>query len=236
MLRIAIVDDEAPERERLKQYILKRLNACGRDASFVLYKDGLKLVEDAPRNLDILFLDIQMDGMNGIQAAKEIRRYDEDVPIIYITNMAQYAIEGYSVNALDYLLKPVDETAVARTVDKALKRLEKKTPAVVSLRGIKERFVLKAAEICYIETYDRKLMVHMVQGETILCNETLQAIEERLPGCFFRCHGAFLVNLRLVERIAGSDIVAGGVRIPLSKHRKKEFMQAMTAYVKERFG
>ena len=79
-------------------------------------------------------------------------------------------------------------------------------------------------------------MVHMVQGETILCNETLQAIEERLPGCFFRCHSAFLVNLRLVERIAGSDIVAGGVRIPLSKHRKKEFMQAMTAYVKERFG
>lgn len=236
MLRIAIVDDEAPERERLKQYIENRLKAGGREAFFLLYEDGLKLVQDAPKDLDILFLDIQMEEMDGIQAARAVRRYDEEVLIIYITNMAQYAIEGYSVNALDYLLKPVDEAAVGQTLDKALKRLEKKASPVISLRGMKGTFVLEAAKICYIETYDRKLMVHTTQGEAILCSETLQAMEERLPGWFFRCHSAFLVNLRLVERIAGSDIVAGGVKIPLSKHRKKEFMQAMTAYVKEMFG
>ena len=199
-MRIAIVDDEAPERERLKQYIGKQVKARGQDAVFQLYEDGLTLIQNAPKDLDILFLDIQMEGMNGIQAAKEIRRYDEEVPIIYITNMAQYAIEGYSVNALDYLLKPVDEAAVARAVDKALKRLEKKASPVISLRGIKEMFVLEAAEICYIETYDRKLMVHTAQGEAIPCSETLQAMEEWLPSWFFRCHSAFLVNLRRVER------------------------------------
>ena len=232
MLRIAIVDDEQKERQLLQDYVQRYLQGCGRDAHFLLYKDGSELVKEAPKDLDILFLDIQMEEVDGISAARVIRQYDEEVLIIFITNMVQYAIEGYSVNAMDFVLKPVDEAAVARELDKAMKRLQKKTTPLISLKGNDGMFVVDTKDITYIETYERRLLVHTVK-ENIPCNDTLQSLEERLPGFFFRCHSAYLVNLRQVERIAGSDLIVMGHRIPLSKHRKKEFMQAMTGYVKE---
>ena len=232
MLRIAIVDDEQKERELLQEYVQRYLAACGKEAFFLLYQDGAELVKESPRDLDILLLDIQMEEVDGISAARVIRQYDEEVLIIFITNMVQYAIEGYSVNALDFVLKPVDEAAVARELDKAMKRLQKKSTPMISLKGTDGVFVVDTKDIAYIETYERRLRVHTVK-EKILCNDTLQSLEEKLTGFFLRCHSAYLVNLRQVERIAGSDIMIRGDRIPLSKHRKKEFMQAMTGYAKE---
>jgi len=173
-----------------------------------------------------------MEGMDGVSAARRLRQYDEDVLIIFITNMVQYAIDGYSVGALDFVLKPVNEEAVARELDKAMKRLERKTSPVICVRNNEGVFVVDTKDILYIETYDRHLLVHTGQ-EAIACSDTLQAMAEKLPDWFFRCHSAYLVNIRQVERIVGSDLVVGGARIPLSKHRKKEFMQAMTGYVKE---
>lgn len=232
MLHIAVVDDEEREREQLKQYVERYFAGCGREASVSLYSDGAELIRKSPRDLDILFLDIQMEEVDGIRAARQIRGYDENVLIIFITNMVQYAIEGYSVDALDFVLKPVDEAAVARELDKAMKRLDAKASPVISLRNSHGVSVVDTGEICYIETYDRKLLVHTTR-ETVVCSETLQAIKQQLPDWFFRCHSAYLVNLRRVERIAGGDVIVAGERIPLSKHRKKEFMQAMTGYVRE---
>lgn len=233
MLRIAIADDEPREREQLQEYVENYFSAQGKDIFILSYPDGASLIREAPKDLDILFLDIQMEEVDGIHAARRIREYDSEVLIIFITNMVQYAIEGYSVNALDFVLKPVDGEAVARELDKAVKRLKSKASPMISVRGVEGVFVMDAGKISYIETYDRRLLIHTAKGEAIRCNDTLQALEERLPGWFFRCHSAYLVNLRLVEKIAGSDIVVDGDRIPLSKHRKREFMQAMASYVKE---
>lgn len=232
MVRVAIVDDEQKERDLLKRSVERYFSACQKEAALFVYDDGKTFLQEAPRELDILFLDIQMEQLDGVSAARQLRQYDEEVLIIFITNMVQYAIEGYSVGALDFVLKPVDEDAVARELDKAMKRLERKASPVISVRNGEGVFVVDTKDIIFIETYDRRLLIHTIK-DTITCNDTLQAMAEKLPDWFFRCHSAYLVNIRQVERIAGSDIVAGGERIPLSKHRKKEFMQAMTGYVKE---
>lgn len=232
MIRVGIVDDEKETRDKLQQYVAKYFASIGKEAGITVCADGTELAALEPHSLDIILLDIQMEHMNGIEAAKKIRERDEDVLIIFITNMVQLAIEGYSVDALDFVLKPVDEAAVARELDKAKKRLERRVSRAVTIRSSKGIFVLDPDEILFVETYDRRLVIHTVK-EDVTCNDTLAAMEKRLPDNFFRCHSACLVNLRRVERISGNDIIAGNHQIPLSKHRKKEFMQAMTRYVKE---
>lgn len=233
MLRIAIVDDEQKERERLKQYVERYFLKRGQEAAVSLYDDGETLLQAARGTLDLLFLDIQMGRMDGLSAARQLRATDEEVLIVFITNMAQYAIDGYSVNALDFLVKPIDWERTERVLDKAGKHLANRKPEMISLRNSEGLFVVDTRDILYIETDGRNLLLHTEKAK-LRCHETLQNLEEKLSGHFFRCHNAFLVNLRKVERVTGSDIVVGGRNIPLSKHRRREFMQAMARFVKER--
>lgn len=232
MIRVGIVDDERDTREKLQQYVENYFSSIGREVTVQLYTDGAELVRLDPHSLDIILLDIQMEQMNGIEAARKIREQDEEALIIFITNMVQFAIEGYSVDALDFVLKPVDEAAVARELEKAKKRLDRRVAPGLTVRNSDGVFVLDTDEILFVETYDRRLKIH-TEREDLICNDTLSAMEARLPDWFFRCHSACLVNLRKVQRVSGSDIVMGKHLVPLSKHRKKEFMQAMTRYVKE---
>lgn len=233
MLQIAIVDDEQRERERLKQYVERYFLERNQEAAVSLYDDGAALLRAGTKTLDLLFLDIQMKQVDGLSAARQIRMADEDVQIVFITNMAQYAIDGYSVSALDFLVKPVNEERTARVLDKARKRLADQKPKTVSLRNSEGLFVVDTREILYIETDGRHLLLHTATAK-MSCYETLQGLKEKLPGHFFRCHNAYLVNLQKVERVMGSDIVVGGRNVPLSKHRRREFMQAMARFVKER--
>lgn len=232
MIRVGIVDDEKETRDKLQRYVENYFASIGRKAAITVYTDGAELSGLEPHSLDIILLDIQMAHMNGIEAARKLRERDEDVLIIFITNMVQFAIEGYSVDALDFVLKPVDEAAVARELDKAKKRLDRRVSPQISVRNSDGIFVLDADEIQFVETYDRHLIVHTLRND-VICSDTLAAMEKKLPDSFFRCHSACLVNLRRVERVSGNDIVIGKHLVPLSKHRKKEFMQAMTRYVKE---
>ncbi|MCI8564875.1 MAG: response regulator transcription factor [Lachnospiraceae bacterium] len=233
MLRIAIVDDEQSERERLKRFVERYFRERGEDVCLSLYDDGAALLQAASEALDLLFLDIRMEQVDGLSAARQIRMADEEVQIVFITNMAQYAIDGYSVSALDFLVKPIDEERTARVLEKAEKRLGSRNPEMISVRNSEGFFVVDAKDILYIETDGRHLLLHTAAAG-MRCHETLQSMEEKLPGHFFRCHNAFLVNLWKVEHVKGGDIVAGGRKVPLSKHRRREFMQAMTRIVKER--
>ena len=126
MIRIAIVEDDAQVREQLVDYVHRYERQFGRMFELTTFSDGDEIVSDYRPVYDIILLDVQMQRMDGMAAAEAIRQVDSDVILIFITNMAQFAIRGYAVDALDYVLKPVPYFAFTQQLQKAVKRLQKR--------------------------------------------------------------------------------------------------------------
>lgn len=126
MTRIAIVEDEAAVREQLAGYVQRYTRQYGTPFEVTEFADGMEILEDYRPQFDIIFLDVEMKHLDGMETARRIRERDGGVLIVFITNMAQYAIRGYAVGALDYVLKPVPYFAFSQQLQKALGQLEKR--------------------------------------------------------------------------------------------------------------
>ena len=136
MIKIAIVEDEAAVRDQLTDYVRRYTRQYGTEFEVTCFTDGDEILENYRPAFDIIFLDVEMKRLNGMETAQRIRELDDDVLLIFITNMAQYAIKGYSVGALDYVLKPVPCFAFSQQLQKALGQLEKRSTSWPGGRGI----------------------------------------------------------------------------------------------------
>ena len=232
-MKIAIVEDNAADRvilEELLQQFSVRENIC---MDIGIYTSGEDVLADWPMDFDIVFLDIQMDKINGIEVAAKFRETNEKVIIIFITNNAQHSLMGYSVDALDFLIKPITKELLDRVLNKALRRLNNPDQKCITVRNNDGFFVIHPKDIHFIEMQNRKLIIHAKTGD-VTCLRTIQYMEELLPDTFFRCHSAFLINLNSVESVKGPCAMVCGNLIPISKHRRKEFLSLLTAFVGEK--
>jgi DNA-binding LytR/AlgR family response regulator len=153
------------------------------------------------------------------------------VVIIFITNMAQYAIKGYTVNATDYVLKPVSYFAFSQRLDKVVSRLDKRVKKYLAI-GVKGGTVkLYISDICYIESQGHRLIFHTKTEEHVMFG-TMKEIEEKLSDMdFYRCNKGSLLNLEHVDGVQDGVVVVNGEKIVISRGRKKEFMEALTNYL-----
>lgn len=182
-------------------------------------------------------MDVEMKFMDGMSAAEEIRKMDTEVVIIFITNMPQYAIQGYRVDALDYVLKPVSYFAFTQRIDRALTRLKKREKKYLTIAVKGGMMKLDLSEICYVEVQDHDLIYHTV-GQDYRTKGTMRDAEESLADGmkeerFFRCNRCYLVNLDFVENFQGSDITVNGDCIQVSRARKKAFLNALNDFMNE---
>lgn len=165
MYRIAVVEDEQQYRDELCQYIEQYATEHQLKFDVTTYTDGQEIVDDVQKHYDIIFFDIEMTQLNGMDAAKVIRERDVNVVMVFITNMAQYAIEGYEVGALDFVLKPIDYYGFSFRLARALGRVQKKQGnlefAINTPGGIKK---LNSNDIYYIEIENRFLVYHTAEG------------------------------------------------------------------------
>ena len=164
MIRIAIVEDDELYIDQLRQYLKDFQAEIGEVFEVKIYRDGDGITSDYKAQYDLILMDIQMRFVDGMTAAEEIRKMDSEVIIIFITNMAQYAIRGYEVGALDYILKPVTYFAFTQKIGRAIARLKKKTknPVVLQIRGGVLR--LDASDIYYVESQAHNLVYHTKDG------------------------------------------------------------------------
>lgn len=231
VIRVAIVEDEREVREQLAEYLRRYERQFGRMFEVSLFEDGDEIVSDYRAVYDIILLDVQMRRMDGMAAAEAIRKVDKDVLLIFITNMAQFAIKGYAVDALDYVLKPVPYFAFSQQIQKAVNRLQKrrKTFLTVPLEGGLRR--IDVAGIYYLESEGHRVRFYTETGD-LATPGTLKAFEEKLAGKpFVRCNSGYLINMAQVMGVQQNTVQVGPYELQISRPRKKAFLEALADYI-----
>lgn len=231
MVRIALVEDDAGYRRELAAVLDRYAAETGEKFEVKTFADGDEIAVGYRAEFDIILMDIQMRFMSGMDAAKEIRRRDEEVVIIFITNTAQYAISGYEVNALDYILKPVSYYAFSKTLERALSNIRRREKRYIFISNHSSVKKVEEGRILYVEVSGHDLVYHTKDGD-FSSTGTMKEVEENLSGeSFFRCNKCFLVNLEHVDAVEGDDAIVGGEPVQLSRNKKKAFMEALALYV-----
>lgn len=231
MLRIAVVEDDPACAAILREHLDRFSRDSGEELRVVCFSDGMDIVEDYRPAWDIIFMDIEMPHLDGMTAAERIRGIDPSVVLIFITNMAQYAIRGYAVDAMDYVLKPVSYYAFALKMKKAVELIRSRIRASILLPVDGEVRRVPLADILYVEVQSHYLHYHTAQGEYTMTG-SLKEVEKQLSGQdFVRCNSCYLVNLRHVTGVRDGAAVVGDAELQISRPKKREFLRRLTDYV-----
>lgn len=233
MLNVAIVEDDALYAKQLEEYLRKYEAEHKEPIEITVFSDGDQIVQKYRSQFDIILMDIEMKFVDGMTAAEEIRKIDSEVVIIFITNMAQYAIRGYAVDALDYVLKPISYFAFSQKLVRAISRMRKRESKAI-LVNMKDGVVrVNLGNIYYIESQGHTLVLHTILGnyETM---GTMKGMEEKLSGLnFSRGNYGYLINLQHVDDVCEGCAMVKGEKLALSRTRKKKFMEDLTKYWKD---
>mgnify|MGYP004713040671 FL=1 len=231
-MRIAVVEDNDLEAAVIDKYLKKFAEENDLQIDCSRFSDGNEVVREYQCTWDLILLDIEMPLMNGMEAARKIREKDSEVIIIFITQMAQYAIEGYSVKALDYVLKPVNYGMFAMKMRRVLHEFQMKQTDFILLQKKSQMYKLPLEALCYVEVYGHTIIYHTLEEEiSITGSRTIKQIEKELTEKgFFRCHQCFLVNLNHVKQYDKESVQIDGKEIPISRSRRKEFLQALMSH------
>ncbi len=233
MIRVALVEDDEQYRREFLDYLKQYEAQSGQRFRVSVFTDGDEITEAYQADYDLILMDIAMRFMDGMTAAEKIRELDSEVVIIFITNTPQFVMRGYAVDALDYVLKPVNYFAFSQRIDRAIARMENRKQRYISvpIKGGVQK--LDVSKILYVEVRDHDLLYH-TRRESILTRGTLAEAEELLGTThFFRCSKCYLVNLEYVDGVQNSDLILDGERIQVSRARKKALLDALNDYLNE---
>ena len=236
MYSVAIVEDEKEARDKLASYLERYGNENGFAFDTVQYADAESFLTDFHCQFDIVFMDIEMPCIDGMSAARRLRKADDSVALVFVTNLARYAINGYEVNALDYVLKPLGYEAFSLKIRKILNYCNS-VPGqsiLLSFRGQYKR--LPVSDIYYVEICAHNVIFHTVNGQEQSYG-TLKEIKDVLSGKGFSlCNRCYLVNLRHVKGINGYSVTVGDEELQISRLQKTDFSDAFKAFVRDNKG
>lgn len=227
MLSIAIVDDVRSEAEYLASFVERYGNENNEKIKISRFKSGFDFLDCYKAVYDAVFLDIEMPNMDGMAAARKLREFDNDIIIIFVTNIAKYAIQGYSVGALDYLLKPPKYADIKMRMNIISKRKRLNDYSIVIPYQGGER-KLTSGEIVYVESRGHDIIFYTDGDEIFWKGTTLKRVESELAEHgFYRCNNCYLVNLKYCTQIKDNAVIVNGEELQISRSRKKGFMIAL---------
>jgi DNA-binding LytR/AlgR family response regulator len=227
---IAIVEDEQQHIDHLKKNLLTYQEKHHVIFDIDCFNDGYEIIDEYKSDYDIIFLDIELVHLNGMDTAERVRKFDDHVTIIFVTNLAHFAIRGYEVNAHSFLVKPVSYFKFEREIEKALKKIANKSQQFIIVQTDEGLRKVPIFDVIYIESMKHELIINTIDGTYNLWG-TLKEMEQKLSSLdFFRSNYCYLVNLARVKGIDGDYVLLDGVRLKISRSRKKDFMEALTDY------
>ncbi|CEO28108.1 LytR/AlgR family response regulator transcription factor [Paraclostridium sordellii] len=233
MLNIVICEDEIEQQEILKDYLEQILNEINIKYEILIFNSGEELFNNYPENIDIFLLDIQMDGLNGMEVARKIRQIDKkEVEIIFTTSLIEYIQEGYEVRAYRYLLKPIKLEDLKKHIILCIEELTKNKESYIAVNEKNNTCKVKISEITYIEIQKREMTIHTI-NEDYTINSSMSKLENELSKYnFYRCHKSFMVNIDFIKNIKQYiAILDNKEEVPISRYRFKETKYRFLSYL-----
>ena len=221
MYRILIVEDTPSEADLLKACLSRYAGERGTDFSVTVLSSALEFI-NARRPADLVLMDIDMPGINGMEAAEIFRTYDTETPLIFVTNLAQYAVRGYSVDALDFVVKPVRYPDFSMRLDRAMRVLARNEGHVLSIPTTEGLRRIAASSVGYIE-----------DGGCLRTRGSLNAVMEELgQGTFVRISSGCLINMQRVARIGGDGVtMSDGSELFFSRRERKAALESLANFM-----
>ena len=228
MINIGICDDELHYRANIKDILENLLSTYSIDYNIYEFSSGEELLSNYPKDLDILIMDIQMKIINGMDTARQIRTFDQNLEIIFMTSFAEFMQEGYEVKAYRYILKPISEKKISRNILPCINEIMKKKNIYLTINVKNYIDRIKIDSITYIET-DRPNLLIYTNDNQYATKMNISKMEKILSEYgFFRCHNSYIINLKLVESMNSNTVKIDKEYIPISKYRVKELKLALT--------
>lgn len=229
MLRIAICDDSEDDREILKSLLEKCYISADEDVvyEFSSGKNAVSFLQKHPGEIDLLFLDIEMPNLSGMEAAEAIRAFDASIQLIFVTGYPDYVFDGYRVGAMDYLVKPVKEDRLREVLERIRTLLGYKS-RYYCLKNTEGSYRFYYSDISYFYS-DKRKVVLVSKGKEIDFYGKLDALETELDDSFVRIHQRYLVNASHVEKIGHSSVMVDGRELPVSRSLKEGAVKKLAA-------
>ena len=230
MINVAIIEDEEKEKNNIVYALGRYEQEEGVKFNLSVFRDAELFLTNYKPVYDIVFMDIMLPGMDGMQAAQRMRKFDENVKLIFLTNMAQFAIKGYEVSAVDFIVKPFRYYDLKMRLDRVCRALKDRQPFVkISVPGGMKS--VNVGEIYYIESSGHQLIYHTRDGVFEVRGGPIKRLAEEMGRYgFVRCGVSYLVNLRHCSKIAGNDVTVGPDTLHITRSKKKEFIDKLEAY------
>lgn len=231
-IRVCILEDDPKASETLRSYLLRYGSENDLEFSITAYENAVLLLEHYSPDYDIIYMDIQMPFLNGMDAARKLRRLDTQVLLVFVTTLAQYALEGYEVSAQDYIVKPVNYFDFAMKLTRTLDRLpQTHEPEILVLTDAGTQRI-RLNDVYYVEVSDHYLLYHTRKGEYRQYGAMSKLENELSFYGFARCNSCYLVNLKYVMGVNGFVLQTADGELQISRPKKKQFMDALERYMK----
>lgn len=234
MIKFAICDDEPQMAQEIADQLASYMNEISSDYSVECFSSGYALLKSSDE-FGIIFLDIQMERPDGMETAALLRQRESRSLLIFVTVLKDRVFDVFPLEAFDYLLKPLDCERFQRTMDRAMRWLERDAAKNLMIQRGSDCEVVLLSDILYCEVLGRKVYLHKKDGIVVDYYDRLEDVEQRVDSRFFKCHRSYLVNLDYVSGCQeGQVLLPQGKRIPVSRLRERELTQALLRHMKER--
>lgn len=231
LFRACVVEDDGEARDRLCSYLRKYGEMRKLEFTVTCFSDALDFLDGFFGNFDFIFMDICLPHLNGMDAIKRIREKDKNVIVIFVTNMVQYAVKGYEVGALDFIVKPVRFDGFCMKMDRATERFRATQDKEIWIteRNNKRRLLVSA--IKYVEVLHHTVVYHTVEGDYTTYDQLNNVRNALAEAPFALCNRCFLVNLQYVTAIEEFSVTVAGEKLQISRNRKKDFLKSLNEYL-----
>ena len=228
IIKIAICDDEP----NIRSYLISLIQQQNYKTDITEYASAEAYLTDRAE-YDILFLDIQMKGMDGLETARKLRAGKFRGFLIFITVLKEMVFQSFEVEPYDYLVKPVDEKQFEKTMERLYASMQNASEDSLLVQKGYEGRIIREDEIVFCEVIDRKIYLNLASGEVVDYYERIENLETKLGSHFFRCHRSYLISLEHLKGYkSGTAYMDNGQEIPVSRLRSREFSGVVLQYMK----